>query len=256
MSSQEKIEHIDTHMHTDFSNPYDWWLLYPMEKVMQTVINQGLSGALKTDHNTLDGTEKWMDLASKSNLITSPAVEISTATENKRRTPHIITVLPEWRPGRQEIPYFQDIERTLKTLRDLGSFIIVPHPVPDGRGSKFFHNMSLTYQEIKDFGEKGLVDAVEVTTPMVNLAHPLLGVLSELKILPIGASDAHVLSQIGTIRTHIAGKHKTVYDALQAGKSNQEKVKIESRMALSKWVEIVPETSYQFFLKQVGNFSR
>lgn len=191
---------IDTHLHTTAS--YDGETA-PAELV-RAARRVGLDGIVVTDHDTVRGAERVVDLASDADLVVIVGCEVSTADG------HLLAIgvdaAPE--PGRP-------LTVTAREVRSDGGLAVVPHPFQRSR-----HGVRAS--DIVD------VDGVEVynAQTLVGLRNRQAERFADRYGYPsFGGSDAHRAVTVGRAVTEVRVPEiapltpETVVESMRAGRT-------------------------------------
>jgi len=164
---------IDIHVHTNHSDCG----FSTVREVISTAKKRGLDGIAITDHNTMSAIKEAKKLADKEGLLLIPGEEISSTHG------HIIAL-----NIKKTIKKGLSPEETIKRIHRQGGLAIAAHPY-----AFIFHHQSLR-DKIKDLD----LDAIEVFNS-ANLIEnkKAIQVASELGIVQVAGSDAHIPSEIG-----------------------------------------------------------
>ncbi len=187
---------MDLHIHTVYSDG-----IMSVDKVIEYARKLGLNGISITDHDTLQGTIKAIEIVRNKNIkdfIVIPGVEISS------KYGHILVY------GLTDIRRFNSLNELFDIVKEEGGIIALAHPY----GKLFF----LPCKAVKDVKVLEKIDAIEVLngkTPMISnrKAYDLSVKLGKPSI---GGSDAHMLSEIGIARTEFTIDLWNVDEAIYA----------------------------------------
>jgi len=169
----------------------------PPEEMIKKAISIGLNGMAITDHNVVKGALEALRIAPPGFKII-PGIEVSSAAG------HILGL------GTTEIiPRDLSAGETVKRIHDAGGIAIAAHPFDRIRSG------------VKDLVFSVDFDAVEVYNghTMISSESPG-GLIKRLKIPAVGGSDAHLLSEIGSVIMHLEG------DPLEAIVKGQGRVSV------------------------------
>lgn len=182
----------DLHVHTIYS--YDGTASVPA--VLERARQIGLDVIAITDHDETRGALKALELAPNYDLEVIPGIEVTTADGDLLA----LNVT-------QKIPRGLSLIDTLREVRALGGYCIVPHPMALGVGMK-----SLTWHSISNAIQKrGLhevligIETYNATTLDKEGNHYADVLANRYKIGKIGSSDAHILDAIGLGMTEFPG---------------------------------------------------
>lgn len=169
---------IDPHVHSEGS--YDG--REPVELLLEHVADLELDGIVVTDHDAIEESLHAADLASEYGLLGIAGVEVSTSHG------HLLAIGVETRPERGR-PLAETVER----VRDLGGVAVVPHPFQRSRHG-------VRKRHLTD------CDAIEVYNSMVftGYRNRRARAFAAARRYPmVGASDAHILPNVGRAYTEI-----------------------------------------------------
>lgn len=167
--------------------------------MLRTAAARGLHGLAVTDHNSLGGSRRALELARETDLIIVRGVEISS------RDGHILA----YGVG-EEVPPGLGAAETVRRIEDLGGFAVAAHPCRFWSGLK--------EEDVREAGFRA-VEALNARS--VTRHNRKAGVLGRELHLPVTAgSDAHRLADIGRALVIIpegAGSEEEVLEALRTG---------------------------------------
>ncbi len=147
----------------------------------------GLEGVAITDHNEIKGALRAMELAKELDLKIIPGEEVRTAGGDLL----IYNIEERIDPG-------MSVEETIEVARELGGVVVIPHPFDSLRREALGGE---AYRCIR------MVDAVEIVNGRSlsrdNEKARLLA--QEFNKPGIGGSDAHLLRELGRVRTFLEG---------------------------------------------------
>lgn len=203
---------FDLHGHTKYS-AFPEFINYSPEEAIIRAKEVGLDGIAITGHDTVKGLADALNIASREGIVLIPGIEITARVG--LRTPHIVAlgIHPEevYR-SKYRIPTLCDPNTVVAWIHDLGGLAIAAHPTEHGKQTFF------SFEQVREL--KGLIDGIEtVTTFGKNKDLELTA--REMSVAEIGASDFHMLSQIGLVGTKLFGKIETYTDALEAIKARE-----------------------------------
>ncbi len=145
----------------------------------------GLRGVAITDHNEIKGALESMELAKELDLKIIPGEEVRTTHGDL-----LIYNIEE------RVDSGMSIEETIEVARELGGTVVIPHPFDSLRREALGRE---AYRCVK------MVDAVEVVNGRSlsrdNKKACLLA--QEFNKPGIGGSDAHLLRELGRVRTFL-----------------------------------------------------
>ena len=168
---------FDLHVHSNCSDGRD-----EVKTILQAARRRGLAGLSITDHDTLKGSQKALQIIREDrlNLILIPGAEVTT-TEG-----HLLVLGIEELPPRDRSP-----EETADLAREQGGISIVPHP---------YHPFRHAIGRIPD------CDAVEVynSKHLFGIANARARRGARKKHLPmVAGSDSHFAATVGLGVTEI-----------------------------------------------------
>jgi predicted metal-dependent phosphoesterase TrpH len=208
---------VDAHVHTAAS--YD--ATAPVEAVLDRASAAGLDAVVVTDHDTVAGARRAVDVARPDHPVVVPGVEVSTADGHLLAVD--VTEAPA--PGR---PFAE----TVRTVRRRGGLAVAPHPFQRSR-----HGVGAAVLD------DCRVDGVEVYN-----AHCLTGFRNEQAAAyaaahgypPFGGSDAHCADLVGRAVTEVRvdgpPTRDRVVDALRSGRTRSRGRRTSVRRYLGKCV--------------------
>ena len=190
---------FDLHVHSNCSDGRD-----EVKTILQAARRRGLAGLSITDHDTLKGSQKALQIIREErlNLILIPGAEVTT-TEG-----HLLVLGIEELPPRDRSP-----EETADLARELGGISIVPHPyhpfrhaigrIPDCDAVEVYNSKHL-------FGianARARRGAKKRGLPMVAGSDSHFAVTVGLGVTEIQAADAEAaVAAIRDGRTRVVGK--------------------------------------------------
>jgi len=192
---------FDLHIHTRYSDG-----VMEVREAIMYARKIGLKGISITDHNTLKGSLKALQLSKELKLtefIVIPGIEISC------RYGHILVY------GLTSIRRYNSVSELIDIVKEEGGVVALAHPY----GKLFF----LPHKAVKDENLLSRFDAIEVingkTPPISNRKAQELS--KRLNKPGIGGSDAHMLQELGTVGTIInnyyASSSTNVLKAIKLG---------------------------------------
>ena len=185
---------FDLHVHSNCSDGRD-----EVKTILQAARYRGLAGLSITDHDTLKGSQKAMQIIREErlNLILIPGAEVTT-TEG-----HLLVLGIEELPPRDRSP-----EETADMAREQGGISIVPHP---------YHPFRHAIGRIPD------CDAVEVynSKHLFGIANARARRGARKKHLPmVAGSDSHFAATVGLGVTEIqAADAEAAVQAIREGRT-------------------------------------
>lgn len=187
---------LDLHIHTVYSDG----VVDPLN-IVKYARKIGLNGISITDHNTLQGSLKALEAVKSLKLeefIVVPGVEITT------NYGHILVY------GLTSIRRFTTVIELIDIVRDENGIIALAHP--------YGKLLLLPYRAVETPEIIRNIDAIEVangkTPPISNRRARELA--QKLNKPGIGGSDAHILTEIGTVRTIVENNTSTLDEVLEA----------------------------------------
>lgn len=167
--------------------------------MVQTAKARGLRGLAVTDHNSLGGSRRALELASGPDLIVVRGMEISS------RDGHILAYGVE-----EEVPRGLDAMDTLRAIEALGGLAVAAHPGRFWSGLKEEDVRASPFQAIEALNARSVARH--------NRRATALG--QELGLPVTGGSDAHRLADLGRAVVTIpegAATEEEVLEALRKG---------------------------------------
>ena len=208
---------LDLHIHTVYSDG----VVDPLN-VVKYAKRVGLNGISITDHNTLQGSLRALEAVKSLKLkefIVIPGIEITTEYG------HILVY------GLTSIRRFTTVVELIDIVREENGIIALAHPY----GKLLF----LPYRAVETPEIIRNIDAIEIvngkTPPISNRRARELAL--KLQKPGIGGSDAHTLTEIGTVRTVVEDNVSTLDEILEAIRRGRCSVEGERTL-----VEIVAST--------------
>ncbi len=169
---------IDPHVHSRGS--YDGH--EPVELILEHAAEIGLDGVVITDHDRVEESLHAAEIAEEYGLVGIPGVEVSTSDG------HLLAL------GIESVPESgQPIQKTVKSVWDMGGVAVVPHPFQRSRHGVRRRNLPDA-------------DAIEVYNSMLftGYRNRRANVYAERFSYPkVGASDAHYLPNVGRAYTEV-----------------------------------------------------
>ncbi len=176
----------DFHMHTSFSGD----CATPPELVVKRCLEAGLNCIAITDHNSINGALEVRRLARALD-----GLEVIVGEEVKSSRGDIIGLFLE-----EEIPRGLSPLETVRSIRDQGGLVVVPHPFDAIRRGPL---PKTALQEILPY-----VDLIEVLNARTILPWDIKRcrrLASETSITPLAVSDAHTLGELGSAYLEVDG---------------------------------------------------
>jgi predicted metal-dependent phosphoesterase TrpH len=182
--AERPLIEVDLHMHTDHSPD----CATPVEVLLETARDRGLSAIAITDHNEVSGAlEARRIAAGMDDLKVIVAEEVKTAEQGE-----VIGLFLE-----EKIPRGMTMAETIAAIRDQGGLVYVPHPFDR------FHSVP-DYEHLLDMVEE--IDVLEVFNPRVALTafnEEAERFARKYRIVPGAGSDSHVAQGLGSVRVRI-----------------------------------------------------
>lgn len=185
---------FDLHIHSNYSDGRD-----DVRTILRAAARQDLAGLSITDHDTLKGSMKAMEIIREDNLdlILIPGAEVTTSEG------HLLVLGIRDLPPKGLSP-----EETAEMAHDQGGIAIVPHP---------YHPFRHAIGRIPD------CDAVEVynSKHLFGIANARALIEAKKRHLPtVAGSDSHFAATVGLGVTEIdAGDAEGAIDAIRAGRT-------------------------------------
>lgn len=215
----------DLHIHTICS--YDGTASVPA--VLSRAKHIGLDVIAITDHDTIKGTLKALELASNHGLEVIPGIEITTA-EGDLLAYNIL----------QKVDRGMPLADTVLRVGELGGFCVAPHPMAGGLGMKSLSFASIL-KALHHPDVARLLVGIEAynATALDRMSNHYAHLISEhAGLAKLGNSDAHVVDAIGMGMTEFEGS--TAADLVQAIRTGNTAVrqtkKWNSVRILGSWV--------------------
>jgi len=190
---------VELHAHSEHSHDGR----DPVEDLCERAATAGLDALAVTDHDTVAGTRRLVEVAPEYGLVGIPGLEVSSAAG------HVLALGVEEQvsPG---LPYHETIDR----IRDLGGVVVLPHPFQKSR-----HGV------VKRVDRDALAaaDAVETYNSrlLTGIANHRARRFARSRGLPETAgSDAHIAEMVGRAVTAVDADERSVaaiLDAVRAG---------------------------------------
>jgi hypothetical protein len=213
----------DLHIHTTYS----WDGTCTVAAVLkQAASYASLDVVAITDHNTIAGAVKAMELAPLYGVEMIPGSEIST------HAGHVLALFIH-----EDVPAGRPLRETVLAVAEQGGLCVAAHPTAPG-------SSSLNGRQIRE----ALRDP-DVAKALVGVETYNAGVISrrsnenasviaaQLGLAPVGSSDAHVVWAIGTGATEFQGRSAEDLRRalLSAATEAQERVTIRPSQVLGSW---------------------
>ncbi|MDW8048325.1 MAG: CehA/McbA family metallohydrolase [Nitrososphaerota archaeon] len=167
---------IDLHVHTCYSHD----CATSLKDVLLFAKRNGLNGVAITDHDTIEGAIRLVEMGDTDGIIVLPGIEVSTLQG------HILGI-----NLRTNIPSHQDITETVKMIHEAGGIAIAAHP------SAIYKNGVGLRKNLISFG----IDAIEVINsqafPFSLLTYLNRRLASKYSLPQTGGSDSHIPETIG-----------------------------------------------------------
>ena len=203
----------DLHIHTIYS--YEGTASVPA--VLRRARQIGLDVIAITDHDEIAGSLKASELAANYGIEVIPAMEVTTA-EGDLLAFNIT----------EKIQRDLSLIETVLSIRDLGGFCIVPHPMAGGIGMKSLRAYSIL-KALRHPDVAQTLIAIETynATAIDKMGIHYARILADrLDIAQTASSDAHVVEAIGLGATEFDGHTaQDLIAALQKGETRLRKQK-------------------------------
>lgn len=194
---------IDLHIHSRYSEDGSG----EIEEIIDMAERKKLDAIAITDHDTLDGSLKAQELSKDRGILVIPGQEVTT------KDGHLIAL------GTNElIEPHNNLEKTLRDIKDGRGFSIAPHPF-----HRYRHGLG---KKLKKHYEK--IDAVEVYNSryITGIANKRAKWFSSKRNVPIVAgSDSHIPEVIG-YGTTLVESDKSIESIFDAIRNHKTKVKL------------------------------
>lgn len=223
----------DLHIHTIYSHDATSSIPAVLKYVADCT---PLSVIAITDHDSIRGNRRAMELAPRYGLEVIPGCEVSTADG------HLLALFIE-----HPIPPGLRLAETALRVADQGGLCIVPHPDARGTSSVKAHVLAAALRV--PGVERVLVGLEAYNGGLVyTRSNHTAGFLADaLGLAPVGNSDSHILETIGQGSTEFPGR--TALDlrrALEAGRTCAlEGAGMTGARVLRQWIP-------RFFLRKLG----
>ncbi len=183
---------VDLHIHSSHSHDCS----VPPSEVVKTAKNLGLHTIGVADHGTVRGGLEASRLAK--------GIKVLVGQEVLTKQGEVLVYNLE-----TDLPAGEDVKKTCRLAKELGGFVVIPHPFDPLR------------QGIGKHIEKvlGHVDAIEAFNPKCFFDwsnRKAEGFAAERGIPAVAGSDAHKAEDIGLTHTRVAGE-----DALESIRSGE-----------------------------------
>ena len=180
--SGEDTIRFDPHVHTAASHDARG----SVADVLQQADDGGLAAIGITDHDTVDGAQRALDIQHRYDVLVVPGVEISTADG------HLLGLGVSEQP-----PVGQSLVGTVEWVRDRGGIAVVPHPFQSSRHGVAPHISAATLAS---------ADAIEVYNSrlLTGRSNRKAERFAAFHDLPMTAgSDAHIAEMVGQAVTEV-----------------------------------------------------
>ncbi|MFA5771881.1 MAG: PHP domain-containing protein [Thermoplasmata archaeon] len=188
---------LDLHVHTCYSEDCS----VSVEDAIETAVKSGLNGIAITDHNEIAGALRGLEIAKNiENFVLIPGMEIST--ENG----HLIAL-----NVREKIQPSLSPKKTVDKIKELGGFVICPHPF------RPFSGLGSSIVRVTEF------DAIETYNARSSIISNkrALWLADKLKLGKSAGSDAHFKEEIGSAYIEIQGNNYNIDFVLDKIKNNE-----------------------------------
>ena len=193
---------VELHAHSEHSHDGR----DPIEALCVRAAEAGLDALAVTDHDTVAGTPRLLEVAPNYDLVPIPGLEVSSAAG------HILALgVKEVVPA--GLPYHETIDR----IHDLGGIVVVPHPFQKSRHGVIGR---------VDRDALAAADAVETYNSrlLTGVANHRARRFARSRDLPTTAgSDAHIAEMVGRAVTEVDADERSVrgvLDAVRAGRAS------------------------------------
>jgi predicted metal-dependent phosphoesterase TrpH len=211
---------LDLHTHSRFSRDG----AATIEEILSRCQALGLDGCAITDHNSVEGSLRAVELAPSFGLLVIRGSEVSTA-EGHLLAYGVSSVIPRGR----------SVDETIEKIHEAGGIAVVAHPrrFPSGMGVRR--------------ASRSRFDAVEVlnggSSPGSNRTSAALA--ARLGLPGVGGSDAHRIEEIGRAVTTVpdADSEDMIIESISQGRSGVDgrsrsvkETAVYAKETLTEWV--------------------
>ncbi len=205
---------IDLHVHTFYSGDA---LTSPEEAVLWAA-RAGLDGLAITDHDTMRGARRALELGRRKGLLVLPGLEVET------RGGHILAICPSEpvRPG-------LGLEEALDAIRDAGGLAVLAHPY------SLLAPRSWTREGLMALDAIEVFNAGDILMPLTSRL--ALRLAARLGKPMTGGSDAHSPEAIGTAYTLVQADPELdeVLSAIEKGLVRPAAKPFNPWLVIRKW---------------------
>lgn len=185
------LQYADLHIHTMPETPFagiklDGLILYAKRC--------GLNALAATEHNFIypDIIRYLSDQGNELGIQVIAGAEITCQAEG--HTPYLLALGIDIN-NTIEIPVGRTLREVAEWIKEQKAVAIVAHPTKTG------NKVSLSYREVEEMAEKGLIQGVETLTLLGGPDPELNSIALKYNLARLGSSDAHSLKWIGRART-------------------------------------------------------
>jgi hypothetical protein len=182
LEDRERID-IDLHMHTDHSGD----CATPVEVLLATARDVGLSAIAITDHNEVSGALEAREKAHRFGVDIIVAEEVKTASQGE-----VIGLFLE-----EKIPRGMTLRETVDAIKAQGGVVYVPHPFDRMHAVPDYEHLLTILEDI---------DAIEVYNPRVAIGsfnEEAQRFAAKYRIAAGAGSDSHVAQGLGSVRVRL-----------------------------------------------------
>jgi hypothetical protein len=178
--ARRKLIDVDLHMHTDHSHD----CATPVEVLLATARERGLSAIAVTDHNEISGALEARKQAEAADVKVIVAEEVKTADQGE-----VIGLFIE-----EKIPRGLSLQETVAEIKHQGGLVYVPHPFDRMHSVPDYEHLLTILDDL---------DAIEVFNPRVAIGafnEEAARFAAKYRILAGAGSDSHVAQGLGSVR--------------------------------------------------------
>lgn len=222
----------DLHVHSLYS--YD--STSSIEVLLDSACAAGLDLIALTDHDSIEGLEKALDLGPEYGIGVIPGCEIST------RDGHLLALFLD-----EYVPPGLPLGESLLRIGDAGGLAVAPHPM-----AGYTHSLGADYitWALNDPDLSRVLVGIETINGSLPLAYSnerAKQLCRRLGVAETGSSDAHMGWMIGSVVTRFPGRSAEDLRRSLVEKSTLSEVASKERLA-----QIMGSSVYHWLLRRLG----